>query len=258
MRIFNLTGYELLRRGVEPLLPPLYRMVRKKLLTETRKSTSLFRILDVGGRKSPYTVGVGGKITVIDLPRQSEIQKALNLGITDSIVQQLQMRRSNIENFIFGDMTNSGLPDNEYDIVVSVEVLEHVAQDELFLREVSRVLKPGGCFLMTTPNGDFVVNRNPDHKRHYKRTELVGLLEDIFGTVEVDYAIAGGKYRKLGLRTWSATRPVATALSAIGNVVNLIQSARPSLSASASGTHHLVAVARKPLCNDKGLSKCAE
>lgn len=258
MSVFNLTPYEILRRGCEPLLPPIYRIVRKRLLGEAARMPSQCRILDVGGRKSPYTIGIPGNITIIDLPRESEIQKALNLGITDTIVRQLRSRRSNIDNFIFGDMTRSNLPDESFDLVVSVEVLEHVEEDELFLREVGRVLKPGGYFMMTTPNGDFVVNRNPDHKRHYKRAELKDLLESVFWSVKIDYAIAGGRARKLGLRSWSPRRPVATTLSAIGNIVNGIQSARPSMSESARGTHHLIAVARKQPGDTNGNASCVE
>ena len=213
-------------------------------VTEHRQFLST--ILDVGGRKSPYTIGVPGKITVIDLPRESEVQNALNLGITDAIADEVIARRSNIDAFIIGDMCKSELPDNSFDVVVSVEVLEHVEEDELFLDQVRRVLKPGGCFLMTTPNGDYVANKNPDHKRHYKRSELARLLEIRFESVEVEYAIAGGAYRKLGLKSWSLRKPVTSAMSALGNIVNSIQSSNPSLSASAVGTHHLVAVARKP------------
>ncbi|MEO8043021.1 MAG: class I SAM-dependent methyltransferase [Acidobacteriota bacterium] len=255
MPLHKFTRYELMRRGLEPLLPPLYKTVRKKLMIEASGRPSPCMILDVGGRKSPYTIGVPGRITVIDLPRQSEVQNALNLGITDAIAGEVTERRSNIDAFIFGDMTKSDIPDDSYDVIVSVEVLEHVEEDELFLDQVRRVLKPGGCFLMTTPNGDYVANKNPDHKRHYKRTQLAALLEDRFGSVNVEYAIAGGTYRKLGLKSWSLRKPITTAMSAFGNIVNSIQSSNPSLSSSAVGTHHLIAVARKP---ETRSSRCAE
>ena len=85
--------------------------------------------------------------------------------------------------------------------MVSVEVLEHVEEDDLFVKEVSRVLKPGGVFIMTTPNGDWVENKNPDHKRHYKRNQLDTLLNKYFEDVSVEYAIVGGKFRKSGSET---------------------------------------------------------
>lgn len=239
------TTYEIFRKTLEPFLPPLYSKVRRALQDEAKRIGEGCSILDVGGRKSPYTIGVPARVTIIDLPRESDVQNALNLGINEAITEQVKKRRSNIDDVIIGDMTSSGLPDDSFDLVVSVEVLEHVEEDAKFLGEVSRVLKPNGRFLMTTPNGDFVENRNPDHKRHYKRAELLALLRRSFEDVRVDYAVCGGRYRALGLRSWSAKRPLATIGSALGNIVNAVQSAKPGITEQAFGTHHLIATALK-------------
>jgi len=238
--------YEMGRLLAEPVLPPLYKHVRARLRELVKNhSPELPRILDVGGRKSPYTIGLPARITVIDLPRESAVQEELQLGINEQIVQQTRQRRSNIAEVVFGDMTCSDLPGASFDFIVSVEVLEHVEQDELFVKEVSRVLKPGGVFLMTTPNGDWVENKNPDHKRHYKKRELSALLNKYFDEVTIDYAIVGGYYRKLGLMPWSLGNPIKTASSIFGNVVNSIQSANDRIKHRAEGTHHLIAVGRK-------------
>ncbi|MEZ5428785.1 MAG: methyltransferase domain-containing protein [Pyrinomonadaceae bacterium] len=241
----SLKLYEMTRLGLEPFLPPLHRHVRLRLSREVKKHQSPPRILDVGGRKSPYTIGIPAQITIIDLPRDSEIQRELNLGINQTVIDQTQKRRSNIKEMLLGDMTRSDLPDASFDHVVSVEVLEHVEEDDLFVKEVYRVLKPGGVFIMTTPNGDWVENKNPDHKRHYKKRELNALLNKYFDEVSVDYAIVGGHYRKLGLKSWSLNHPIKTASSILGNVVNGIQSANQETKHQAKGTHHLIAVARK-------------
>lgn len=237
--------YEMGRLLAEPVLPPLYKHVRARLREIIKTSSGVPRILDVGGRKSPYTIGLSAQITVIDLPRESEVQEKLYLGINDKIVKQTHQRRSNITDVVFGDMTCSNLPDESFDYVVSVEVLEHVEEDDLFVKEVSRVLKTGGVFLMTTPNGDWVENKNPDHKRHYKKKELSALLGKYFDEVTVDYAIVGGYYRKLGLRSWSLNHPIKTASSIFGNVINSIQSANGEIRHRAEGTHHLIAAAKK-------------
>jgi SAM-dependent methyltransferase len=237
--------FELVYLSLEPFLGPLSRKVRKQLLEITKEFPSRPHILDVGGRKSHYTIGVPAGITVTDLPRETEIQHSLNLGINEEVIERVRARRSNIYNVLYDDMTRSGLPDRHFDCVVAVEVLEHVEQDALFVEQVGRVLKPGGVFLMTTPNGDSVKNTNPDHKRHYTRMQLHSLLSSQFEYVEVVYAVKGGYFRKLGLRSWSPKHPVRTILSMTGNFINMIESSPESVKEDMRSTRHLFAMARK-------------
>lgn len=44
------------------------------------------------------------------------------------------------------------LPDDQFDCVVSIEVLEHLENHARFIRECVRVTKPGGLLIFTTPN----------------------------------------------------------------------------------------------------------
>ena len=238
-------SFEFIYLCTEPFLPPLYKKVRGRLLKIAKSQSDKPAILDVGGRKSHYTIGVPADITISDLPRESDIQKDLNLGINQEIIEMTRKRRTNVQEVMLDDMTRSSLPSNKFNCVVAVEVLEHVEEDDDFVREVHRVLRPGGVFLMTTPNGDSVKNTNPDHKRHYTREQLHSLLCSYFGGVEVEYAIQGGPFRKFGLRGWSIRNPWRTALSMVSNVINSIQSSPESLKYRAQGTRHLIAIAKK-------------
>jgi SAM-dependent methyltransferase len=240
------TRFEVVYVCAEPALSPLYSTVRRRLQRMIRTTgPGLPALLDVGGRKSHYTIGLPARVTVTDLPRCSALQEQLNLGVTDAMVRQLRARRSNIWQVMLDDMTHSALPDASFDCVVAVEVIEHVADDEAFVREIHRVLKPGGRFLATTPNGDVKPNTNPDHKRHYRRAELNALLSRYFPVVGVDYAIRDGLFRSLGLRSWSRRRPVHTAVAMAANLVNGLQSRRPDVREQALGTCHLIATAQK-------------
>lgn len=242
-----MTGFEIAFRWAQPFMPPLYSSVRRRLISFVRGcGQQQPAILDVGGRKSHYTIGVRGRIVISELPRQTSIQDKLNLGLTDRMIAETLRRRTNIAAITFDDMTQSKIEDDSFDCVIAVEVLEHVEKDFDFLQNVYRVLRPGGMFLMTTPNGDSIpVPHNPDHKRHYPRKGLKRLLEDIFDSVEIDYAIVEGRARTLGLRSWSARNPLGTFATMAGNIVNSVQSARPGVRERPLGTRHLIATSYK-------------
>lgn len=74
--------------------------------------------------------------------------------------------------------------DESFDYVVSFQVIEHIEQDADFVREVSRVLRPGGKFIVSTPNAPMSLTRNPWHVREYKADELESLLKGGFSSVE--------------------------------------------------------------------------
>jgi SAM-dependent methyltransferase len=52
-------------------------------------------------------------------------------------------------------------PDGSFDIVCSLEVVEHVQDQFLYCREILRVLKPGGIAIISTPN---VLNINSRYR----------------------------------------------------------------------------------------------
>jgi ubiquinone/menaquinone biosynthesis C-methylase UbiE len=76
------------------------------------------------------------------------------------------------------------IPSNSFDSVVSFQVIEHIQQDQLFLEEIYRVLKPGGVAMISTPNIRFSLTRNPWHVREYTPEQLLQRCEQFFDRVE--------------------------------------------------------------------------
>lgn len=79
----------------------------------------------------------------------------------------------------------SGIANNTFDTVITFQVIEHIEQDELFCQEIARVLKPGGKAIITTPNRDLSLTRNPWHVREYNAPQLRQLLEAHFNYVDL-------------------------------------------------------------------------
>lgn len=48
---------------------------------------------------------------------------------------------------------------SQYDVVIAAEVIEHLVDTDHFLSECAAHVKPGGTFILTTPNLLFAVNR---------------------------------------------------------------------------------------------------
>jgi SAM-dependent methyltransferase len=211
----------------------------------SKKKQSL--ILDVGGRKSPYSLGINGVFEISELPKITEVQKKLNLGLDSNVLTDFK-KRKNIKSIIFDDMCQTKLQNNTYDGVVSVEVIEHILDDVKFVENISKVLKPTGWFLLTTPNGEKIANTNPDHKRHYSKESLSILLENYFEDVRVDYTVKTGFWRVQSLKSFkhafSTFNLVDIFIIPLASCVNIFQTKLSVL--HSLNTAHLSAICSNP------------
>lgn len=99
-------------------------------------------------------------------------------------ISELVKKHGNIEFVKMNIPPLSGIADNTFDYVITFQVIEHIKNDTLFVKEIHRVLKPGGKLIVTTPNKKMSLTRNPWHVREYTVNELKTLLLNVFKTVE--------------------------------------------------------------------------
>ncbi len=102
------------------------------------------KVLDAGcGAGTLSRVLVNQFKTNIDACDFSEIrlQQAKNFGFTDSI------------NYFVSDLTKMNVPDNQYDVIFNRFVLEHTKDPFSIIRELKRVLKPGGKLVVIELDG---------------------------------------------------------------------------------------------------------
>lgn len=72
---------------------------------------------------------------------------------------------------------------NDYDVVTSMDVVEHLQTPTPLLENAAAALRPGGLFILATPNVAKTHGTNPFHIHEYSYTELRSLLLCYFGTV---------------------------------------------------------------------------
>lgn len=102
-----------------------------------------------------------------------------------------------------GNLAALPLPDESVDVVVNLQVIEHLWDQSQFVGECRRVLRPGGALLISTPNritftpgSDTPIN--PFHTRELNAGELTDLLTGGGFTVEsISGVFHGRRLREL-------------------------------------------------------------
>ena len=91
--------------------------------------------------------------------------------------------------FVQGSMTAAPFGRERFDVVVCFEALEHVGEQDRLCAEAARMLAPGGCFVVSTPNravySDVSGYENPFHVKELDLDEFRGLLGRHFRHLEV-------------------------------------------------------------------------
>lgn len=88
------------------------------------------------------------------------------------------------------DFVQSSVPpvafaDNSVDVVTAFQFIEHIEMRKEFIKDVLRVIKPGGVFLLTTPNARKSLARNPFHVHEYTFEEMIKELRSLGAKFEV-------------------------------------------------------------------------
>jgi 2-polyprenyl-3-methyl-5-hydroxy-6-metoxy-1,4-benzoquinol methylase len=119
-------------------------------------------------------------------------------------------------NIEFAQIDGVTLPfnDQEFDLVVSFQVIEHIIDYSNYLGPIKRVLKPDGFVLFSTPNAEIRLDPgmkpwNKFHVREFIHLELDTLLREYFPCVKVMGLEANEPIRSIEYNRLQKTRETA-------------------------------------------------
>jgi len=103
-----------------------------------------------------------------------EATKVYGVDIDHKTVEHARSKYSEAKNleYLYGSASKIPLPDSSVDVVISFETLEHHTEHDLMMQEILRVLKPGGCLLLSSPDREIYRQREPNNPFHVKELSL--------------------------------------------------------------------------------------
>lgn len=116
---------------------------------------------------------------------------ALDLGVGDA-----SWNYSGLD--AIGDLTALPFCDGSFDAAINIVTLEHIREPGTALKEIYRVLRPGGRLLLVAPH-EWEVHQSPHDYFRYTRHGLGYLLEKA-GFAENAVSAVGGYFRLLSRR----------------------------------------------------------
>jgi len=142
----------------------------RKLISEKVSSDS--RVLDAGAG--------AGEMFSYDL--KSRVREVVGADLDPRVESNPQLHRG-----IVTDLASIPVVDDYFDMIFSRYVFEHVQRPSAFLKEMNRLLRPGGSLIFLTPNKWHYVAlaaRLTPHRMHERFNRMRGRGdEDTFSTV---------------------------------------------------------------------------
>lgn len=141
-------------------------------------------------------------------------KKTIGVDNNENAITEAQKKYNSPElTFMVGDAL-SLLWENEFDLVVSFQVVEHIQDVNLYFQNVKKVLKKNGIFILSTPNRLLRLNKgqkpwNKYHVHEYEKKELKKILKRYFSKLTIFGLQAETEIYKKEIKRLSLRRLIA-------------------------------------------------
>ena len=158
-------------------------------------------------------------------PQLTRFGHVTGTDLSDEVLARAQSRTPNVT-FITGDFMELDFGMHSFDVIVTLEVLSHVADQTAFLKKLTSHLRPGGYLMLATQNRvvlkyfNFLTPPAPGQLRRWvSRQELCEMLTIDFEVLEL-FSVTPIVGRGLGIRKWINSKGFAWARLALADERN--------------------------------------
>jgi SAM-dependent methyltransferase len=140
-----------------------------------RRNLVLWLVLQLSPARSSRILEIGCSSGALMRQLKNEGYESV-VGIDVSEEAIAECGRRGVANTRVMDAQQLDFPDASFDVITASDVLEHLADDALALRDWHRVLKPGGVMIVFVPAFPILWSEHDvanHHFRRYRRSELV-------------------------------------------------------------------------------------
>ena len=111
----------------------------------------------------------------------AEVAKSIvGIDISESAVKWARKRYPGVK-YVQMDAQRLEFPDCSFDLIISTENFEHLADQKSHVQELARVLRPDGLCFVATPNPEMAMGKpNPYHTKENSFDELTQLFSPYF------------------------------------------------------------------------------
>lgn len=141
----------------------------RRVLTDACRSAPPGPIVDIG-------CGTGSNLETL---AATSARQVVGFDLELSALRHACRRTEGRANVVAGLAERLALPERSAGIVVAMDVLEHLDDDVVALREMHRVLAPQGIVLVTVPAYQWLWSTHDDwaaHRRRYRSGQLTRVL----------------------------------------------------------------------------------
>lgn len=123
-----------------------------------------------------------------DIEMFNQFGNTYSIDISREVMEK--MSKSQLENFSIMSAENLGFKDKSFDIVLMLDLLEHLEKDKKAIEEAFRVMKDGAYLIITVPAMPFLFgpfDKLVHHHRRYSKKILNNLLNRRFEIKKITF-----------------------------------------------------------------------